>query len=104
MLKNAGVPGTISTICTAAAMVPMKVKKLLVLELLNSSPLIRRELLTNILAYPGQSRELVDFVKYLVQTELGNNSAIEIELLEAFKLQRLNLADIEGSLMAGATR
>ena len=82
----------------------MKVKKLLVLELLNYSPLIRRELLTNILAYPGQSRELVDFVKYLVQTELGNNSAIEIELLEAFKLQRLNLADIEGSLMAGATR
>ncbi|MGE4562517.1 MAG: hypothetical protein AAEC10_06250 [Rhodospirillales bacterium] len=81
--------------------VPMKVKKLLVLELLNYSPLIRRELLTNILAYPGQSRELVDFVKYMVQTELGNNTAIEIELLEAFKLQRLSLADIEGSLMSG---
>jgi len=82
--------------------VPLKVKKLLILELLTYPPLIRRELLTNILAFPGQARELIEFVKYMVQTELGNNAAIEIELLEAFKMQRLTMTEIEGSLMAGA--
>ncbi len=82
--------------------VPMKVKKLLVLELLNYPPLVRRELLTNILAFPGQTKELIDFVKYMVSTQLGNNTAIEIELLEAFKLRRLTIDDIEGSLSARA--
>lgn len=82
--------------------VPMKVKKLLVLELLRYPPLIRRELLTNILVFPGQCRELVDFIKYMVNTELGRNAAIEIELLEAFKSQRLSIDDIQGSLMASA--
>ena len=82
--------------------VPVKVKKLLILEVLTFPPLIRRELLTNILAFPGQARELIDFVKYMVQTELGNNAAIEIELLEAFKMRRLTMTEIEGSLMGTA--
>jgi len=81
--------------------VPMKVKKLLVLEILKYPPLIRRELLTNILAFPGQAQDLLDFVKYMVETELGKTAAIEIELLEAFKLRRLTVDDIEGSLAAG---
>ncbi len=82
--------------------VPSKVKKLLVLEILKYPPVIRRELLTNILAFPGQSQELIDFVKYMIQNELGKTAAIEIELLEAFKLQRLSVSDIEGSLAAAA--
>jgi len=81
--------------------VPMKVKKLLVLEILKYPPLIRRELLTNILAFPGQAQDLLEFVKYMVETELGKTAAIEIELLEAFKLRRLTVDDIEGSLAAG---
>ncbi len=80
--------------------IPMKVKKLLVLEILRYPPIIRRELLTNILAYRGQARELIEFVKYMIATELGKNAAIEIELLEAFKLQRLSMEDIQVSLMA----
>jgi hypothetical protein len=80
--------------------IPMKVKKLLVLEILRYPPIIRRELLTNILAYRGQARDLIEFVKYMVATELGKNAAIEIELLEAFKLQRLSMEDIQVSLMA----
>ncbi|MFQ5764584.1 MAG: hypothetical protein ACE5GT_06620 [Rhodospirillales bacterium] len=84
--------------------IPMKVKKLLVLEILNYPPIIRRELLTNILATPGQTRELIEFVKYMVHTELGKNAAIEIELLEAFKLKRLSMEDIEISLMAKRAR
>ena len=82
--------------------ISVKVKKLLVLEILRYPPIIRRELLTNILAYRGQTRELIEFVKYMVATELGKNAAIEIELLEAFKLRRLTLEDIEVSLLAKA--
>jgi len=80
--------------------IQMKVKKLLVLEILKYPPIIRRELLTNVLAYPGQARELIEFVKYMVATELGKNAAIEIELLEAFKFRRLSMEDIESSLLA----
>jgi len=80
--------------------IQMKVKKLLVLEILKYPPIIRRELLTNVLAGPGQARELIEFVKYMVATELGTNAAIEIELLEAFKLRRLSMEDIESSLLA----
>jgi len=80
--------------------IPMKLKKLLVLEILKYPPIIRRELLTNILAFPGQGRDLLEFVKYMVATELGKNAAIEIELLEAFKLRRLTMTDIEDSLTA----
>ena len=80
--------------------IQMKVKKLLVLEILKYPPIIRRELLTNVLAYPGQARELIEFVKYMVATELGKNAVIEIELLEAFKFRRLSMEDIESSLLA----
>ena len=83
--------------------ISMKVKKLLVLEIIKYPPIIRRELLTNILAFPGQSRELLEFVRYMIATELGKNAAIEIELLEAFKLRRLSLDDIQESLMANTT-
>lgn len=85
-----------------SARVVIKVKKLLVLEILKYPPVIRRELLTNILAFPGQDQELIDFVKYMIQNELGKTAAIEIELLEAFKLDRLTVRDIEGSLAAAS--
>ena len=78
--------------------VPVKVKKLLVLELINYPPLIRRELLTNILVYRGQINELIEFVRYVISNELGQGPMIEIELLEAFKLRQLSMAEIETSL------
>jgi len=81
--------------------VTLKVKKLLVLELLKYPALIRRELLTNILVYPGQVQELIEFIRYMVSNELGQGSIIEIELLEAFKLRRLSMGDIEISLAQG---
>lgn len=80
--------------------ITMKVKKLLILDILQFPTIIRRELLTNVLALRGQSRELSEFVKYMVATELGKGAAIEIELLEAFKLKRLSMDDIETSLRA----
>jgi hypothetical protein len=80
--------------------ITLKVKKLLVIEILQFPPIIRRELLTNILALRGQVQELTEFVKHMVATELGQNTAIEIELLEAFKLRRLSMEDIVISLEA----
>lgn len=82
--------------------VPMKVKKLLILELIKYPPLIRRELLSNVLVFPGQARELIDFIRYMVTTELGQSVAIEVELLEAFKQHRLSMQDIESSLARAA--
>ena len=83
--------------------VPKKIKKLLVLEVLKYPAVIRRELLTNILTFPGQDQELIDFIKYMIQNDLVKTAAIEIELLEAFKLQRLTVSEIEGSLAAEAS-
>lgn len=84
--------------------IPMKIKKLLVLEILRYPPIIRRELLTNILAFRGKAYALVEFVKFMVATELGKNAAIEIELLEAFKLRRLSMEDIQIGMMVTARR
>ena len=80
--------------------ITMKVKKLLILDILQFPTIIRRELLTNVLALRGQFRVLSEFAKYMVATELGKSAAIEIELLEAFKLKRLSMDDIETSLRA----
>jgi hypothetical protein len=80
--------------------VPKKVKKLLVLEILKYPAVIRRELLSNILTFPGQAQELLDFVKFMIQSDLDKAAGLEIELLEAFKLHRLTVSEIEGSLVA----
>jgi len=80
--------------------ITIKIKKLLVIEIIQFPPIIRRELLTNILALRGQAQELTEFVKHMVVSELGQNAAIEIELLEAFKQRRLSMEDILISLKA----
>ncbi|MEK9672872.1 MAG: hypothetical protein VW268_10285 [Rhodospirillaceae bacterium] len=76
--------------------IPVAVKQLLVGELMAFPPLVRRELLTNILVFPGQSNELKRFVRTTVLTELGRSATVELELLEAYKLKRVSLADLAG--------
>src|SRR5262249_14667478 len=49
---------------------PVAVKKLLPLEILKFPPLIRRELLSNLLAYPGQTRDLIRFAENLIAQHL----------------------------------
>ena len=75
--------------------IPMKVKKLLSVETLK---LIRRELITNLFVYPGQSQELISFVRGLIMAELEPSVVVEIELLETFKQNRLTVSDIEAGL------
>lgn len=83
--------------------IPMKAKKLLAAELLRYPPLIRRELVTNLLAYPGQDRDLVSFVRGLVMAELDPTVVVEIELLETFKRNRMSMVDVQSDLKRRAS-
>lgn len=78
--------------------IPMKIKKLLAVEVIKFPPLIRRELVTNLFVYPGQSAELISFVRGLIMAELEPSIVVEIELLETFKQNRLTLSDIEAGI------
>ena len=71
--------------------VPVSVKKLLSLELLEYPPLIRRELMSNILSYPEQTQDLVIFVSRLIERKLEPEKVVEIELLRDLKLQRFSM-------------
>ncbi len=77
--------------------IPMDVKQMLVSELLAFPPLVRRELLTNILVFPGQSEDMKRYVRNTVLAELGRSVAVEIELLEAYRQRRLTLDDLAGT-------
>lgn len=74
--------------------IPIAVKKLLTLEILKFPPLIRRELLSNVLAYPGQTRDLVRFVENLVAQHLEPDQVIQIDLLKDLKLRRFSMEAI----------
>ncbi len=80
------------------ARIPIKVKKLLSVEVVKFPPLIRRELVTNLLAYPGQSQELSSFVRGLIMAELEPSHVVEIELLETFKRNRVSMQDVEAGI------
>jgi hypothetical protein len=74
------------------------VKRVLAAEIMKYPPLVRRELITNILTLPGQPPELVAFVRRLLADRLERTHLIEIELLEAVKVSRLTMGEIETRL------
>ena len=78
--------------------VPQGVKRVLAAEIVKYPPLVRRELITNILTLPGQPPELVAFVRRLLADRLERTHLIEIELLEAVKVSRLTMGEIESRL------
>lgn len=82
--------------------VPTKIKQLLAVEIMKYPPLVRRELLTNILALPGQTPEVSAFIRRLAASQLDRAQFIEIELLEAVKASRLSMGEIEDRLRRGA--
>jgi hypothetical protein len=71
--------------------IPVTVKKLLTLEILRFPPLIRRELVSNVLAYPGQTRDLIRFVENLLAQHLEPEQVIQIDLLKDLKLRRFSM-------------
>ncbi len=83
----------------ANRMIPLKVKALLVDEIIKYPRLIRRELLSNILAVPGQDPELVQSIRSLLSMRLNPEMATEIYLLEALKLSRVSADELERSLV-----
>ena len=74
--------------------VPETVKNLLVMEIIKFSSLIRRELISNILSYPGQTRDMVKFIDRLVAQHLDPETVIQIDLLKDLKLRRYSMEAI----------
>lgn len=78
--------------------VPLNIKQLLATEIMKYPPMVRREMLTNILTLPGQSPELAGFIRQLCNSQLDSAQIIEIELLEAVKASRVSMNEIEQRL------
>ena len=74
--------------------IPVNVKKLIALEFLNFPPLIRRELISNILAVPGQTGNIGDFVSAMIERYLALETVIEIKLLKDLKLKRFSMEEV----------
>ncbi|MCC7016678.1 MAG: hypothetical protein IT564_05695 [Rhodospirillales bacterium] len=78
--------------------IPQGVKRVLAAEIIKYPPLVRRELITNVLTLPGQPPELAGFIRKLLAERLDRTHLIEIELLEAVKVSRLSMGEIESRL------
>jgi len=87
----------------ATTLIPHKVKKMVTVEVLRFPPLVRRELLSNALVNAGVDRETKDFIRHAVALHLDKGQAVEIDLLEAVKEQRISPLDIEKSLTRAST-
>jgi hypothetical protein len=74
--------------------IPDTVKKLLTSEILIFPPLIRRELISNVLSYPGLTLDFQKFVESIIQQKLEREVVIEIGLLKDLKLRRFSMQEI----------
>ena len=74
--------------------IPSTVKELLVMEILGFSPLIRRELISNVLSYPGLASDLLQFINSILERQLDPGVVIEIGLLKDLKLHRFSMEAI----------
>lgn len=82
----------------ATPMIPLQVKKLVTIELLNFPPLVRRELLSNAMANPNVDSQVKAFMRHAVAMHLDKEQAVEIDLLEAVKSHRVTEHEIEQRL------
>ena len=72
-----------------------KAKTLLVDQILNFPPLIRRELLTNALSARATPPGVAAYIRHGVNTTLGIETATEIFLLEGLKTRRITAEELE---------
>ncbi len=79
--------------------IPINAKGALIAEILLFPPLIRRELLTDILSQPKQDRRFVDFVRSTIEQEMENEAVVEVYLLVTLKSSRLSLREVETMFM-----
>ncbi len=87
----------------ATPMIPLQVKKLVTIEILNFPPLVRRELLSNALASAGVDSQTKAFIRHAVAMHLPKEQAVEIDLLEAVKERRVSEREIEQRLNQSRT-
>ncbi len=80
-------------------MVPLLAKRFLVEEILKFPPLIRRELLVNLITAQGQMAELVQFTRRLAQSRLDKKALTEMRLLETLKMSRRSISQIENRII-----
>ena len=84
--------------------IPLMAKRFLVEEMLKFPPLIRRELLSNLLVHPQGNSEVRSFVRQLIVAGLDRKAAAEVRLLEKFKRSRqLNIDDFDPMAGRGIT-
>ena len=79
----------------ATPMIPLQIKKLVTIEVLEFPPLVRRELLSNALANPAVDGQTKAFIRHAVTMHLPKELAVEIDLLEAVKERRISEREIE---------
>ncbi len=80
-------------------LIPLQVKKLLVLEILGFPPTVRRELLSNMLANSAIDLQVKAFVRRSLALHMPKEQVVEIELLEAVKERRVSAQEIEAYLL-----
>ena len=74
--------------------IPEVVKRLLINEILVFPPLIRRELISNVLSHPGLTEGFKSFVGSIMDHNLAPEILIEIGLLKDLKLRRFSMQAI----------
>lgn len=75
--------------------VPLQAKALVAREVLKYPPIMRRELISNLLVVAQAFPDLVEFVRREVKLELPQQDAVEIFLLETLKSSQLSMGEIE---------
>ncbi|MHC8509199.1 MAG: hypothetical protein ACYYKD_07330 [Rhodospirillales bacterium] len=75
--------------------VPLKAKAYLLSEIMGFPPLVRRELVTNILSLPGQSREIIDLTKAVIEREMDSELVVETYLLVTLKTSKLSVGQMQ---------
>lgn len=82
-------------------------KRLLIEEMLKFPPLIRRELMSNVLVHPATDSEIRSFARQVMVASLDRRAASEIRLLEKYKRSRqlhIDLDDLDGPLSLGSEK
>jgi hypothetical protein len=82
-------------------LIPLQAKAYLIAEVVGFPPLIRRELIANVLSASAQRRDLVDLTRKIIERELPNEVVIEIYLLVTLKSSRLSVKQVQDIFTGG---
>ena len=81
--------------------IPIQAKAYLIAEIVAFPPLVRRELIANILTAPNQARDLVTLARKMIERELPSEVVVETYLLVTLKSSRLSVKQVQDIFMGG---